>query len=51
VLALESGTVFFEAKAGTYVPLAAEERAAWAPAEGEAGVAAHLAGLRRRLFD
>ena len=50
VLALESGTVFFEAKAGPYVPLAAEEKAAWAPAEGEAGVAAYLEGLRR-LFD
>jgi len=50
VLALESGTVFFEAKAGPYVPLAAAERALWAPAEGEAGVAEYLAGLRR-LFD
>jgi len=50
VLALERGTVFFEAKAGPYVPLAADEKAPWAPAEGEAGVAMYLAGLRR-LFD
>lgn len=46
VVALEPGTVFFEAKAGPYVPVSAEERAAWAPLEGEAGVPAYLAGLR-----
>ncbi len=34
VLALEPGTVFFEAKAGPYVPIAESERAPWAPAEG-----------------
>ena len=50
VLALESGTVFFETKAGPYVPLTTDEKAPWAPAEGEAGVAMYLAGLRR-LFD
>lgn len=46
VLALVPGTVFFEAKAGPYVPVSAAERAAWAPQEGEAGVPAYLAGLR-----
>lgn len=50
VLALESGTVFFEAKAGPYVPLAGDEKAPWAPVEGDAGVADYLAHLRR-LFD
>ena len=50
VLAQESGTVFFEAKAGPYVPLAAEEKAHWAPAEGEPGVAGYLVSLRS-LFD
>ncbi len=50
VLALESGTVFFEAKAGPYVPLAGDEKASWAPVEGDAGVADYLAQLRR-LFD
>ena len=50
VLALESGTVFFEAKAGPYVPLAGDEKASWAPVEGDAGVADCLAQLRR-LFD
>jgi cupin fold WbuC family metalloprotein len=44
VLALESGTVFFEAKAGPYVPLAADERAAWAPPEGTLAVLAGLFG-------
>lgn len=41
VFALETGTVFFEAKAGPYVPVSADERAAWAPAEGDTGVAAY----------
>ena len=47
VLALESGTVFFEAKAGPYVPLAEDEKAPWAPAEGSPAVAAYLASLAR----
>lgn len=48
VLALASDTVFFEAKAGPYRPLTQEERASWAPAEGDAEAAAYqrrLAGL------
>lgn len=51
VLALEPGTVFFEAKAGPYVPLADAERAPWAPVEGSPATAdylASLAGLFRR---
>ena len=49
IVALESGTVFVEAKAGPYaVPLEAEW-GGWAPAEGEAGVPAYLALLRNRL--
>lgn len=50
VLALAAGTVMFEAKAGPYVPLNADEKAPWAPAEGEVGAADYLAGLAR-LFD
>lgn len=46
VLALEPGTVIFEAKAGPYVPIAPEERAAWAPSEGDGEVASYLAMLR-----
>jgi cupin fold WbuC family metalloprotein len=34
VVACQSGTVFFEAKAGPYLPLTVAERAPWAPAEG-----------------
>lgn len=44
-LALETGTVFFEAKSGPYLPLAAAEKAPWAPDEGEPGVAAYYACL------
>jgi len=46
VVAMETGTVFFEAKAGPYVPVSAEERAAWAPLEGESRVPAYQAHLR-----
>lgn len=46
VLALASGTVFFEAKAGPYLPLAPAEKAPWAPAEGEAGANGYLEWLR-----
>ena len=44
-LALEDGTIFFEAKAGPYVPLAGDEKAPWAPAEGSPAVPAYLASL------
>ena len=47
VLALETGTVFFEAKAGPYLPLTAEERAPWAPEENDAAADGYYAGLRR----
>lgn len=45
VLALESGTVFFEAKSGPYLPFTEGEKAPWAPAEGSEGVAAYYGGL------
>jgi cupin fold WbuC family metalloprotein len=45
LLSFEQGSVFFEAKAGPYVPLAAEERAPWAPAEGAPGVTEFLARM------
>jgi len=45
VLGLEPGTIFFEAKAGPYIPLTAEERAPWAPVEGSPEAAAYYAGL------
>ncbi|MBS1143591.1 MAG: hypothetical protein H6R14_997 [Proteobacteria bacterium] len=45
VLALEPGTIFFEAKAGPYVPVAESERASWAPPEGAPAVADYLKQL------
>ena len=35
LVALEPGTVFFEAKAGPYEPLGEDDIASWAPAEGD----------------
>lgn len=46
LLALESGSVFFESKAGPYAPLIEEEKAAWAPQEGTDEAAAYLAKLK-----
>lgn len=46
VVALEEGTVFFEVKAGPYVPSAGADVPAWAPAEGEYAAAAYEARLR-----
>jgi cupin fold WbuC family metalloprotein len=34
ILALETNSVFFEAKAGPFIPLNADEIAAWSPEEG-----------------
>jgi len=47
LVALEPGSVFFEAKAGPYVPLTSREKASWAPAEGEPRAASYLAELTR----
>ncbi|WP_432720044.1 WbuC family cupin fold metalloprotein [Jeongeupia wiesaeckerbachi] len=49
LVALEAGSVFFESKAGPYAALSAAEKPAWAPAEGEAGVADFLAGMLARF--
>jgi cupin fold WbuC family metalloprotein len=45
IVSLQSGGVFFEAKAGPYTPLTAAERARWAPAENDAGAADFLARM------
>ncbi|TDR82632.1 WbuC family cupin fold metalloprotein [Paludibacterium purpuratum] len=47
VIALEPGSVIFEVKHGPYMPLGADDIAAWSPAEGEPGVAAMMAFLAR----
>lgn len=46
ILALVPGSIFFEAKAGPYVPLAAAELASWAPAEGATEARAYLDRMR-----
>ncbi|MDA8382608.1 MAG: WbuC family cupin fold metalloprotein [Betaproteobacteria bacterium] len=46
MVALAPGSVFFEAKAGPYVPLADGEKAPWAPAEGNGEAGAYLRNLR-----
>ena len=45
-IALEDGTVFFETKAGPYVPLAPDEKASFAPPEGDPRVPDYLAWLK-----
>lgn len=47
VVSLGAGTVFFEAKAGPYRPLTAEEMAPWSPVESSPGVAAYLESLEK----
>lgn len=42
---LEPGTIFFEAKAGPYIPITEEEKAHWSPIDGSPEVAAYLAAL------
>jgi cupin fold WbuC family metalloprotein len=49
LVALASGTVFFEAKAGPYVALSEAERAPWAPAEGSSSAVVMLEIYRVRL--
>lgn len=49
-LSLESGTVFYETKAGPYRPLNEEEKGAWAPEDGDPQAQEFLARLRS-LFD
>lgn len=44
-LSLEPGTVFYEAKAGPYLPLTEAEKAPWAPGDGDAAAAAYLERL------
>ena len=41
-VSLEPGSIFFEAKAGPYLPLTDREKAHWAPQDGTPEVAAYL---------
>lgn len=49
-VSLETGTVFYEAKAGPYLPLAEDEKAAWAPEDSDSLAKEYLEQLRG-LFD
>jgi cupin fold WbuC family metalloprotein len=50
-IALEDGTVFFETKAGPYIPLTPEEKAPFAPAEGDPEAPAYLEKLKQLCRD
>lgn len=45
-VSLEKGTIFFEAKAGPYLPLTDREKAPWAPEDGTPAAAAYLESLK-----
>lgn len=49
LVALESGSVFFEAKAGPFTPLRPDEKASWAPAEGDTQAASYLNKIKQRF--
>ena len=46
LVALESGSVFLESKAGPYQPLCPEEKVQWAPQEGDSEASAYLSQLK-----
>ncbi|WP_243688892.1 hypothetical protein [Geotalea toluenoxydans] len=48
-MSLEPGTIFFEAKAGPYQPLAEGEKAPWAPEDGTSPAENYLAELKALL--
>ena len=45
-VSLEPGTVFYEAKAGPYLPLTEAEKASWAPSDNDAAAPIYLEQLR-----
>jgi cupin fold WbuC family metalloprotein len=50
-VSLAHGTIFFEVKAGPYLPLTPDELPPWAPAEGSPDTAAYLAQLTASLVE
>jgi len=51
IVALEPGSIFFEAKPGPYAALTDKDFAPWAPEEGSDGVPAYLEMLYAALLD
>lgn len=49
LVALESGSVMIESKAGPFAPIADDDFASWAPAEGAPEVEAYLGELKAAL--
>ncbi len=49
MVALESGSVFFESKAGPYAALLEAEKASWAPTENASGCAQYLEKMRSQF--
>ena len=49
-VSLESGTIFYETKAGPYLPLKPEEAAPWAPLDSDPDAPAYLERLRSLLI-
>ncbi len=50
VLSLDTGGIIFEVKHGGYQPVAADDYAHWAPAEGEPGTTELMVGMRKRRW-
>jgi cupin fold WbuC family metalloprotein len=48
-VSLESGTLFFEAKAGPYLPLTEAQIASWSPCEGDEAASVYLERMRERV--
>jgi cupin fold WbuC family metalloprotein len=48
-VSLAKGTIFFEAKAGPYLPLTEEEKASWSPEDGSAAAGDYLNLLKKAL--
>jgi cupin fold WbuC family metalloprotein len=48
-VSLEERSVFFEAKAGPFIPLTQDEKAHWAPKEGDESSMEYLASLKKHL--
>jgi cupin fold WbuC family metalloprotein len=49
-VSLKTGTLFYEAKAGPYLPLTEDEKASWSPEDGDPAAQKYLEQLRG-LFD
>ena len=45
-LSLETGTLFYEAKAGPYLPLSEDEKASWSPEDSDPAAQEYLEQLR-----